>query len=272
MSFETTKFRLKSYLTYKNKRKKPFFDHLKVEIVLIIIVYFNVIFLPKNGSSLNVVSIVPFSHSSLDSSKLRVMQNMIPANFFSLSEFTVVFEYTIIFSSELDQNKFIQFFTFGTTGFVNFIKTEWNNPVMNFYRDPINIPFIIPEVNTKRFEGKVQHTFTFLVEYYLNNIVELHFVDFVKNDLNAEFGTPQKQFWSSQSFENIENTLFILNRSETSSYQTQIRRIYAIDRIFQNTDFEFLHMYKGIADLQYAIYFYMEPVYSKITLNRSKYN
>ncbi|MEL6802931.1 MAG: hypothetical protein AAFO91_04010, partial [Bacteroidota bacterium] len=59
---------------------------------------------------------------------------------------------------------------------------------------------------------------------------------------------------------------------DTPEFSTQIRNLYLTEKILADSTFEMLHMYKGLATLYQAIYFYMEPAHSKVLLNRSKMN
>ena len=69
-----------------------------------------------------------------------------------------------------------------------------------------------------------------------------------------------------------QSTLLEIKMTNSDKHHVQVRNVFAVDKIVSSSDPEYKHLFRGLATLQQAIYFYMEPMHSHLFLNRSKLN
>ena len=272
-SLDTTKSKSRKSLQSKSITKDQSNIDFSSKTQKRIIVLFVLVFVFQVSFCLSVDVISPLMHSSkLSSHLVPITKNLIPEKYFSMTEFTIAFELTLIFNSQSNQDFFINFFIFGDDQNANSLSTQWNGSKMDFYRDPLPEKYQLADAQTHLSGSKAYHKFFFLVEVYPGTSIELILLHFEPSTPTDRVGQPKKVFWSSYSPSLLKSTLFTFDLAESSFASTEVRYLYAIDKIFSVSDEDTRSLYKGLANLQVAVYFYMEPAFSTVLVNRSRFN
>lgn len=202
---------------------------------------------------------------------LKIDQDSIPETFKAITIFSIVCEFKIIFKSQASLSHTIDIFKWKETDNFFTITSGTSIPPLSFTLDSQSITEPFLELNTKKFNDMQYQTINLVFDFELGSAIRANLVSFSADSLEA-IPQAKKQLWESASFDPSGDAFFYLNLAETADFELQIRQLYLIDRVFSDSDFEIKNMYKGVASLYQAIYLYMEPTYSKLLFNRSRFS
>ena len=120
---------------------------------------------------------------------------------------------------------------------------------------------------SKEFDNEMHFYFPIFLEINKNKNADLYFFGHLPNDF-----TKKKMLIESIKYTDITQIIFEIMIPENDKISSKIRNLYAVDTVFSNVNYEYQNLDKGIAQLQQAIYFYMDATESQIFHNRSKFN
>ena len=205
---------------------------------------------------------------SIDS--FTVDQDLVPPEFLSASRFSLVLEVLLTFDVPGDLSKTINLFEWGDQSSSHSIIKS--NSLTGFFfkidQDPTHHFF--PTFTSKFHLSQNHFTLNLIFEFEVDSLVSAYILTFPKAGLT--FPTAAKTLLSSASMATLNGHFFALDLTKTNGFFPTIKNMYVVDRFFAESDYEVQNMFKGLANLHQAVYLYMEPTYSKIFLNRSRYS
>ena len=220
-------------------------------------------------NTLEIASIVPFK-SSLDSEYPLVLDKVLIPDEIKSGNFTIAFEFMIIHDSPSFGQVYIPLALAGDSSVMVdvFYDENFHSHLFELTTSSRQFDMIEPLRFYDTGAGKMFHTFMFLCEVEINKLVKLFYLDFT-HGVDDKIDLTKVKVLEALDF---QSKLLEIKMSQSTKNYTQVRKVYAVDKIITSTDPEYEHLFRGFASLQQAIYFYMEPMHSHLFLNRSKLN
>ena len=236
---------------------------------LINVFFLTLFILSSEVNALQADILFPFANSV--DHPLIISKGIIPDHYTESAEFSLVYELRIIFDASADKNKTIEIFRWDQNLppielSIYFSKTTYEFGIKN---DSFMSYFLSSLIQT----SVSSHILTLNVVFEFTKSLDIvSKLIYFKNGGFSEPPVSSEVIWETRNFDPEADNLIVFNLADSIDYKLESRNLYVVDRVFGPDSFEFQDMYKGVASLQYAIYFYMEPAFSKILLNRSRYS
>ena len=248
-------------LLQSNRQKYTFSATTKVLLYIIL--------LTPTIEATNLKMITPMI-TDLDIDSFAIDQDLIPAEFLSAARFSLMLEVLVTFevSSDLDQR--VDLFEWGNQSASHSVTMASIPPVLSFKIDDGPTDFFFPTLTSKVHESRRQFTLNLIFEFDAD-FVSAYILTFSSAD-SSTFPTATKTLLSTQSLSALNGHFLTLDLTPKTEYVYFVRNMYLVDRFFAESGYEVQNMFKGLANLHQAVYLYMEPTYSKVLMNRSRYS
>ena len=224
----------------------------------------------QQTSPMQVINLQPSQLSLYDLTPIVITKQHLPASFTATGEFTVCFEFTVVFKLNATAANIPVANFGGLTQPETVIISDVANRTFNLGAKFVGLK--VPLILIKSTGLEKRMTFHFALEAQTAGLLQLVYWDFISSQSSDKPFDLFKRKMNTIAYKDVGDQLLEIRMSRNSDYDLHVRSVYAVNKLFMPTDMEYDQLYKGVARLQQAIYFYMEPAYSKILYNRSAFN